>query len=229
MKHTPLFAAIAAIVLFLFLSPMVASAHEHRTFTIGSKQYSVVIGSLNEPVRVGDKSGVELTVSELSTEAHETTAHVDGDEHPAETPVTGLEETLKVEVSAGDQKMMFDLRAQYGKPGSYSAVFYPTMQTTYTYKVTGTINGVAVDIPFVCNPAGHPATPEDVTPVKITDAVTQTLKSGAFGCPQSRTDVEFPTVTSGGGFDSGMLGTLLGLAGILLGATALLRVRTHHH
>jgi hypothetical protein len=207
-----------------------ASAHEHRVFTIGGKPYNITVGSLNEPVYVDDRSGVEVIVSDLSKPST-TGASDDG---PAGAPVTGLETTLKVEVSAGTQKKTFDLEPE-DTPGSYRAVFYPTVQTTYAYRLTGTVNNVPVDLTYTCSPAATTDTPEDKTPVKISDQVTQTLKGGAFGCPEAKADAEFPETgvpvadltsrvlaleTAHGGFDTGTVGIIAGLAGILVGAGA---------
>lgn len=184
--------SVIATGLLLFASPLLASAHEHQTFLIGEKQYSITIGSRGEPVYVDDKSGVEVMIEELGAADHEATEHVDGDEHEEGTPVVGLEKTLKVEVSAGEQKKEMELSPAYGAPGEYYAVFVPTVQTTYTYRLFGTINEIPVDLSFTCNPAGHPATPEDTTHQSVGEKVTRIAKAGAFGCPRSRTEIFFP-------------------------------------
>ncbi len=133
-------------------------------------------------------------ISDISTPKKDTTTDDDG---PVGIPVNGLEQTLKVEISAGDQKKILDLRPVWGSPGSYSAVFYPTMQTTYTYRLFGTINAVDVDLSFVCNPASTEAAPTDTTAKKMSDTVTQLTKGGAFSCPEAREDIEFPSRTNG--------------------------------
>jgi hypothetical protein len=189
MKPSTLALVVTSLLAF---SPFSALAHETQQFIIGDKTYSFVVGSMNEPVVVDDKSGVELTVSFAHDEAvvDETLPHTHEEEESA--AVTGLEKTLKVEVIAGDKKKTFDLRAVYGEPGSYSATFIPTVQTTYTYRFFGTINEVPVDLSFTCNPAGHPATPEDTTKTEMGPKVSRTLKKGAFGCPMAKADVGFP-------------------------------------
>lgn len=175
MKITTLiFSAI--FIYSLFLTNSSALAHESQTFRIGGREYDFVIGSLNEPVAVDDKTGVELRVSDIAAKA----------------PVAGLEQTLRVELVAGDKKKILNLAATYGTPGSYRAVFIPTVQTTYTYRIFGTIHDVPVDISFTCNPAGHPASPEDLTPVEMGTDVVRLRKSGAYGCPVGRADLGFP-------------------------------------
>ncbi|HRH94036.1 MAG TPA: hypothetical protein PKV72_05915 [Candidatus Peribacteria bacterium] len=182
----------------LLCAPLAAFAHETQQFQIAGKTYQFIVGSIGEPMLVDDKSGVELSVSVLGehadTDHHEEAAHDDGDgdDHDAGMPVEGLEKTLKVEITAGEKKKDMPLQAQYGTPGGYKAVFIPTVATTLTYRIYGTLGGNAVDVSFTCNPAGHPATAEDTTALKLTDSVTRILKKGAFGCPMAKTDLGFP-------------------------------------
>src|SRR5258707_10797927 len=77
-----------------------ASAHEHDTFKIGDRQYVFTVGSLNEPIMVDKISGVDFRVALVPAP---------GGGHPnrhgeAGTPVVGLDQTLKVELSAGNKK-----------------------------------------------------------------------------------------------------------------------------
>lgn len=214
----------AATVASLFL-PLSALAHQQEVFKIGDKTYSFEIGSLNEPVIVDDKSGVELGVS-LFTEGEE-------EEHEHEVDpnaVTGLEKTLKVEIIAGEKKKTRDLSPIFGEAGSYKAVFMPTVATTLTYRLFGTINDVSVDLSFTCNPAGHPQAEEDTSEVPMGAKVTRILKTGAFGCPRPKEDIGFPEPatalytlsesTKKAGMDWGMIGAVLGGLGLLAGIGA---------
>ena len=63
--------------------------------------------------------------------------------------------------------------------------------TTYSFRLFGTVNNVPVDLSFACNPLGHVSL-EDNAAVKLSEQVTRTALIGSFGCPTSRTDVEFP-------------------------------------
>lgn len=225
--HTRLSTILTSLTLLL---PTLASAHEHQTFQIGDKQYSIGIGSLNEPVFVDDKTGVELEIQQLGgTAAHDT--HEESDEHEEGTPVTGLEQTLKVEVQAGDKTKTLDFSPAWGEPGAYHAAFFPTVATTYTYRLKGTINGVNIDIPFVCNPAGHPATPDDTMHAEV-GAVTRLSKSGAFGCPRPKAEMGFPEpsvtlhdVTASQNATAAWGGGILGLLGFVMGTMAFLKTR----
>ncbi len=179
----------------LLAAPLSVMAHETQQFQIGDKTYQFVIGSLNEPVAVDDKTGLDLTVSLVPGGAPDEHDHADESqphEHAAPAPVLGLEKTLKVEMQAGETKKEFAVSVQHGKPGAYKTTFYPTVQTTFTYRLFGSIEGTPVDLSFPCNPAGHPATPEDTSAVKVSDAVTRVLKRGSFGCPAAKSDLGFP-------------------------------------
>lgn len=217
--------------------PALAFAHEHQTFQIGEKYYNFTIGSLNEPVSVDDKSGVDLAVA-LTTAPSDDHADADSDEHGADTPVLGLEKTLKVELIAGDQKRVLDLTTQYGKPGSYKAVFFPTVQTTLTYRVFGEIEGTAVDLIFTCNPAGHPAAVTNTQREEMGPGVARVEKTGSFGCPIGTADLGFPEPAatlyelsggSGGMSTTETVAIILGAIGFIAGVGAWRRVATHKH
>ncbi len=181
------FAASLGLLMFNF-----TSAHEHDVYQIGDKQYTFVVGSLNEPVVVDDKTGLDLNVTSGGGMA---IMSPDGDmDGPAakSEPALGLEKNLKVEISAGSQKKTLDLTPSWGKPGSYYATFYPTIQTTYAYRVMGTLNNLPVDLTFTCNPAPSSAQAEDKTSVQLSEKVSRISKSGAFGCPMAKADLGFP-------------------------------------
>jgi uncharacterized membrane protein len=84
-----------------------------------------------------------------------------------------------------------DWRPLDDAPGKYDAVFYPTVATTYTYRVFGTINGAPFDVSFACNPGGH-VSEEDRSVVKVSGDVTRKGLTGSFGCPRARSEAEFP-------------------------------------
>lgn len=176
-------------VLFLALSP-IASAHEVHNYRIGGKLYEFVVGSLNEPITVDDKTGVDFRVRELS--GHGASA----DHHATEGAVEGLDQTLKVEVSAGDKKKTSDLSPVFGQSGAYKTTFYPTVQTTLTYRFFGTLNNTPIDLSFSCNPAGHPQAEEDTNEVVMSEGVVRTLKRGAFSCPVAKADLGFPEASA---------------------------------
>ena len=182
--------AIAALGLCL---PLAAFAHEYRVYQIGDKTYSLVVGSVNEPVAVDDKSGVELIVSQLPKV--QAKPDVGSDDGPSGMPVIGLDATLQVEVSAGSQKKTLSLVPEEGNPGAYEAVFLPTVATTYSYRIFGAINGVPLNVSYACNPAGDSLTAQDSSQQRISDQVTQTMQGGSFPCPVERASLQFPQST----------------------------------
>ncbi|MBP9757213.1 MAG: hypothetical protein KBD06_01295 [Candidatus Pacebacteria bacterium] len=172
---------IAAIVILGSLAvPFIASAHEVQVFEIKGAQYQIVVGSLNEPLVVDDKSGVELRVTAVA----------------GNKPVEGLEDSLKVELIAGNKRKVMDFETVYNTPGAYKAPFYPTVATTLSYRVYGEIADTPFDQTFTCNAPGHASAPEDKTRVEISEGVTRVSKTGAFGCPSPKTDMGFPEASS---------------------------------
>jgi hypothetical protein len=169
----------------LLLAPSGVHGHQRQLLQVGQADYLLVIGSLNEPVYTGDKTGVDLTVlvPDPADPMDSRAAQV--------KPVEGLEKTLKVEVKAGPHARVFELYPRFREPGKYDAVFYPTVATTYSYRVFGTLNGAPFDVTFACSPAGHVAT-EDKSVVKVSHDVTRKGLRGSFGCPRLRSEVEFP-------------------------------------
>ncbi|MEI6864293.1 MAG: hypothetical protein WCK46_02945 [Candidatus Adlerbacteria bacterium] len=183
---------IALVPLLALCMPFVASAHQHAMFTVGKSTYTFTIGSLNEPLVVDDKSGVDLTVTKGAGMA---TMSADGDmDGPAaaSVPVSGLDQTLKVEISAGSQKKVLALAPQYGKPGAFAAAFYPTVATTLSYRFFGTVDGNAIDVTFTCLPEGATKAADDTTHHDVGGGVMQTMKSGGFGCPMNKESLGFP-------------------------------------
>lgn len=190
MKKTLTTTALTALTLL----PFAASAHEHQMFEVNGVEYAFTVGSLNEPVMVDDKSGVDLRIAKSGPEHGH--AEEAGEDHDAGMPVSGLEETLKVELIAGDKKKTLDLSPVYDAPGAYKAPFYPTVATTLSYRVFGELEGTPIDITFTCNPAGHAPAAEDTTRIELSDKVFRTYKTGSFGCPSPKADLGFPEASA---------------------------------
>lgn len=227
---------IMATILTVAL-PQLALAHGHTSFLINEKVYSFVVGSLNEPVAVDDKTAVDVRVTSMSHHAHEE-AEMSGMEHVG-TPVVGLDKTLKVELIAGEKKKVLDISPAYNDLGAYRAYFIPTVQTTLAYRLFGMIDNVPFDYTFTCNPAGHPQTEEDTKEVEISTGVTLMEKAGTFGCPASRADLGFPEQsmttyelntkiseaknTADSSRTFGIIGIVIGILGLTAGSKALMR------
>lgn len=149
---------IAVFVLFgiaFTTSFGVTTAHEHREIADG--QYVINIGFINEPAFVNQQNGlylrVDLTSPQQSAGDETPVAEGDGDDHGDVIEVIGLTETLEAEVIFGDQSMPLSL-SPGENPGEYVSVFFPTAVGDYTFRITGEIEGTAVDETFTSSPEG---------------------------------------------------------------------------
>jgi hypothetical protein len=137
----------------LALAP-VASAH--AAFTAGT--YSIEIGWLVEPTYVGQPNAVQFTIHDKD-----------------DKPVTDLgADDIKVVVSTAgtDSPSLsfdpaFDLADGGGTMGEYDASIVPTAPGDYTFHITGSVHGTAVDI-------------------------TATSSDATFNSVVGSTDIEFP-------------------------------------
>ena len=176
---------LAALISLVSVTPQ-AFAHERQLYTIGGQDYLIVIGSLNEPIFVDDKSGVDLRV--LTADPNNpmnSTAE-------GAVPVEGLEETVQVELGAGNVTKVLQLEPAFGEPGAYEAPFYPTVATTLTYRLFGTINNTPVDLTFTCTPTGEAGATADNSTVQVSEGVVRKGIEGGYGCPAPVTDAGFP-------------------------------------
>jgi hypothetical protein len=108
-----------------------AFAHEERE--VGDHTFAV--GFIDEPVFVGQKSGLEFFVS-----------------HDGEEPVDGLEETLQAQVTFGSETRDLEISPRFGEPGAYESVFIPTAAGPYTFRIFGEVEGEPFDESFTAGP-----------------------------------------------------------------------------
>lgn len=186
---TILLSAIGISMLCVLLASTVqnVSAHEKQLVSIGKKDYLFVVGSTNEPVFVDDKSGVDFFA--YTPDPKDPTS----DNANGTKPIQGLEKTLKVEVSAGDKKKVLDFDPVDKDPGHYTATFFPTVQTTYNYRVFGNVSSTPISLKWTCSPG---SVSEDTvisnSTMKISDNVVRKAVVGGFPCPEPRSDKLFP-------------------------------------
>jgi hypothetical protein len=189
-KHTNLVVVIAAMtttitLVSFFIVHQNVYAHQRQLFTIGNEDYLFVVGSLNEPIFVDDKTGVDFAAyspdpnDPVNSKANGT------------KPIERLENVLKVELAAGDKKKVLNFEPTYQNPGHYEAVFFPTIETTYNYTLFGNINGTEFRATWTCSPAESEPISDNSTK-QISDGVIRKAMLGSFGCPESRTDLGFP-------------------------------------
>ncbi|MGA9842057.1 MAG: hypothetical protein WBP64_12715 [Nitrososphaeraceae archaeon] len=172
-------------MLFFSMSTSVF-AHERQLLTIGGKPALLVVGSTNEPVYVGDRSGVDFFAytpdpkDPLNDGANGT------------KPITGLEKTVKVEVSAGPKNKTLDFDPDDSNAAHYTATFFPGAQTTYTYTLTGTINNTPIHISYKCVPGAGDDTPGNNNKMTLSSGVQSQGVAGGFGCPLPKADATIP-------------------------------------
>jgi hypothetical protein len=162
MRFAPVAAATGLAGLLLAFGASPAAAHEHRE--VG--KYGLTVGFGDEPAFAGAKNSVQVII-----------------EDAAGKPVTGAGDKLEVEVTAGGSggsgagdvsPMSMPLEPNFrvgafGTPGDYRAFFVPTAPGSYSFHVTGSIKGRAVDEKFTSGPEtfGDMNDPADVQyPVK---------------------------------------------------------------
>jgi hypothetical protein len=165
-------------------------AHQRALYSINGKNYLMEVEMTNEPVAVDDKTRIELTVvspNMTSPMDPETTGVI---------PITGLEDSLKMDIQAGNNTLTSKLEPAFDELGVYeSQTYYPTIPTTYGYRVYGDINGTYFNDTFTCNPIlGEDAPPNNST-IKIADGVERKALTGGLDCPDYRVGFPEPYVS----------------------------------
>ncbi|MFI5254399.1 MAG: hypothetical protein ACHQ15_02940 [Candidatus Limnocylindrales bacterium] len=130
-RSHPVVAVVGALILVGLVAGL-AQAHVLEQFGT----YTVALGWVHEPTYVGAPNAVQAVVTGADGKA--VTDLADGD--------------LKVVVSLGSQASAaldlnnaFDADTGLGTPGDYEAPIVPTAPGDYTFHLTGTIHGQAVD------------------------------------------------------------------------------------
>jgi len=171
-----------------------ASAHERRNF----QSYTLVVGWVTEPAYVNLPNAVDLRVSRTADAS----------------PVTGLAETVKVEVTQGDKKVELPLRARFNVPGAYDGRTVPTAVGVYSFRFTGTIEGNTINETFTSGPNtfGSIEAPQGF-PNAL--PLSQELEESLGGLEQRVVNLESA--------DSGDAGTAMtvGIIGVVVGALGL--------
>jgi hypothetical protein len=194
-----LLVAIAGVL--IFSSP--ALAHERRV--VGS--YTFVVGFLTEPAIVDEPNALDLRIMRTADSS----------------PVTGLEQTLKAEVTTegGSEKLEVQLRPRFNAPGAYDGRFLPTEAGVYTFRIFGTIEGTQIDERFTSSDSTFSSV---ATPVAFPQPAvsSQELNESLQGVDERLTSLEDDD-GSDGAMMVGILGVVLGAAGLGTAAFALMR------
>jgi len=210
----------------------VADAHIVKTFGT----YTVALGWVHEPTYVGEQNAVQVVVKDAAGKA--VTDLNDGD--------------LKVTVSVGgktsdplDLLNTFDPDTGLGIPGDYEAPLIPTAPGDYTFHLSGTIDGTAVDETATSSdstfnsvvdatgiqfPNQLPALTEIITRLDRIDArlSASPAPSSAAAAPSSEpifNAVDAASAAAANAQSSAnealLIGGLIGAAGVIIGLAAL--------
>lgn len=201
-RRVVLGAALALIALALVV-PGRASAHERRTIA----GYDFVIGFFVEPAIEGEKNGLDLRISK------------------DQKPVEGADKTLKFEVTHIQSKASksFPIRAVFGTPGRYTADFVPTLPGQYRFKISGNINGTAIDGTF----ESGPGTFSNIEPVKdlmfpVAASQPREIEGALRGASD---DAQAALAAAQGARMFGIIGIALGAAGLAVGLAGFMAAR----
>jgi hypothetical protein len=126
---------VGGVAACIVLSAGAASAHADRD--VGP--ISLAIGFGTEPGYVGQPNSVQVL---LNDKGH---------------PVVDLGDSLKVDVSFGDQQVRLPLEPDFeigesGTPGDYRGWFIPSQAGTYTFHLTGSVHGTKIDLTVTSSP-----------------------------------------------------------------------------
>jgi hypothetical protein len=194
----PMLAVASALALSVLVAAP-AMAHEARDV----HGYAFEVGLIDEPVFVGQKSGLEIFVNK------------------DDQPVEGLEKTLKATVVQGTASPRdLPLKATFGEKGAYSSVFIPTAAGKYTFHITGTLpDGSTMDETFTSSPTGFNEV-QDVAagqyPVQFPTQAELVAKSQKGADASGQTTIALAL---------GALGVLLGLAALGVSVASRSRAR----
>ena len=221
--------SIAAAGLLLLLGTGTAAAHvvEH------AGPYTLEIGWQHEPTYVDESNGVQVIVTRDSKPVNDLAA-----DDLKVVVITGSQQSGELTFDPGFDPIELD-----GPLGEYDAPIVPTAVGDYSFHLTGSIHGQAVDITVASGPETFdtvkgtsdlqfpdklPTLPELVTRLDRIDART-TSSTAPAGPSQASVDAAAAQASSaqaaadralivGGGI--GVVGLLVGAAGVILAMRA---------
>jgi hypothetical protein len=194
--------------------------------------YTFEVGWQHEPAYVGDPNGIQVTVTDA-----------------AGGPIADLgPDDLKVVVTTADIpspdmsfEPAFDLEEMAGPLGEYDAAIVPTAPGDYTFHITGTVRGQAVDLTVTSGdetfdpvretsnlqfPSKLPSAAEVATHLDRVDGRVATLQDSTGQYQTAIAAAQSAAATAQVAADRALLvGAVLGGLGILVGALGLLAAR----
>lgn len=210
--------AILVSGFWLALAPEEGVARERRTLLDG--RFELIVGFLDEPPFEGEPNGLYLRVTDAQAPTPTPEPAVTPTPEPAATPgaeappapVTAFE----AEVRYGDQTRPLNLARDANDPTIYRAVFVPTQPGDYTFRIFGTLDGVEFDEEFRSSGTTFPgvtAIGDTQFPAEIPagQGLLDAFAEAEEDADRART--------------FGVVGVLLGVAGLLAGGLAVVLSR----
>jgi hypothetical protein len=234
MRMRPRRLPLAAVLAGSVLAALAPGAAAHSGIQVG--EYLLAIGWRTEPAFVGQPNAVQVAI-----------AH-----HADDSPVTDLAaDALAVVVSTAGVaspplalEPAFDAAEGTGALGEYGAALVPTAPGDYTFHITGSIHGTAVDVTLASGadtfdpvvgsgdlefPDRLPSLDEVATHLDRIDARIAALQSAAPGSEALSVaqDAAAAAHAAAAAADRALLvGAVLGGAGLVFALAALVVVRT---
>lgn len=187
-------AALAGVAGTVLMLVVVVPAFAHQQVDFGP--YHLEIGFIDEPVYVGDKSGLEFDVFKGSD------------------PVAGLEKTLKAQVIYQGQSRDLTIEPETDDSNNfYRAYFIPTAAGPYTFHISGTIEGTTFDQSFTSGPTTFDEV-QDAAPGQfpVQLPTLAELQAQAQKGADAASQVTIALALGGAGVIIGLLGVGLALA-----------------
>lgn len=195
-------AAVMAAALLTFI-PQIASAHAERT--VGP--FDLEIGFRDEPVYVGVPNAVFLELMK------------DGEE------VAGVGDSLTVTLGFGDQTSDPIVFEPMEEPGQFQAPFVPSQAGAYTFTLSGSVDGDALELSLTSGPKTFDEA-QDVASATFPQVQFPTNADLASRIEQEseRTSSELAAVTAdvSAANDAASSAETVGIIGIVVGALGLI-------
>jgi len=202
----------------LMIFPLIfSSAFAHQSDSVGD--YRIEIDWKNMPPVSGESNAIIAYISEMNKSLEAADQEFD-----ASKGITGLKNTLKIELVVEDQKITLPLQPDPDIPGKYESVITPTFSGYSQLNFIGKINDTIVSLGL------HPVKVEDQTVLQfpVVDSTEVHIDDFNREIDDLRGDIRElqNQIKEDSSSDSSMLSyaaIALGIAGIALGIAALAR------
>ena len=198
----------------IFLVGFFGVAYAHTVDSVG--EYRLEIGWMNEPVVSGETNGIELFVSPMEPGLElEDQVFKDG--------ITGLDDTLKMQLVYKEQKITLPFSADHNVPGKYYAFVDPTTPGFYQANILGTIKETTISLSM------HPPKVHDRSyiefPVKEEETRQQLLEEHTTIQKQHESLQQQIDEIKGQSPSIAFVGIGLGIAGIVIASIAISKIK----